>query len=306
MIVGVDIGAGGVYGAALYKDTVFPLNPFCETGIRVDENAPCGKSAAAMLEQLCAAAQVCFSEEVTQVRLVCPAHASTQEREALASAAVGVGCSAVLVEQPLAVAGCFAKLCEMQAGQQCIVCDFGATSFDVSLLEKTAEGFTLLSAISSTELTGEDLCKSLRDEVLRRIGAKRDLGGVPEDPAFIALLTRECREAMHRLSLDTSTQITIPFGTQAPLEAVMSRTDFNMMIGGRIWKMVRVVEGLAKEHGRSLKQMDYVIGTGGCLQIPYVIEIFERATGQHVLRLPQAKLAAAWGAVLTASQPSVV
>lgn len=292
MILGIDIGSRYTCAAVSVNGHVVLLKPPGGLGSVVES----GKFP--RLRELFGfykdQAVRCFDVHIKKVRIACPCGCEEEVRQELIQAAEEAELQAETVEAPVAAAKCFSKICGFGGCDKILVCDFGSAGFSAAIVEKQGEAFAVQSWLNNDISSGAGFEVSLRDELAKRL-ASRGAEVAQED--YRALLNQESQRAMHRLSMEAETTVRLP-GPSGFAECVISRMDFNMMVGGRIWKAVRLAEGLAREAGTTLKQMDQVVSVGGCAQIPYVMEILERAAARKVIRLPDPKAAVCCGAAL--------
>jgi molecular chaperone DnaK len=85
------------------------------------------------------------------------------------------------------------------------VFDLGGGTFDLSVLELSGGVFEVLATCGDTALGGDDIDHLLVEEIVRRLGWKGS------DPLAFARLHEEATHAKVRLSLETQTEIVLPF-----------------------------------------------------------------------------------------------
>lgn len=292
MILGIDVGTRYTCAAASVNGHALLLKPSGSLGNVVESGKfPKLSDLFKYYKDLAAG---CLNAEVEIARIACPCGCGDDARRELLQAAEEAALRAELVEAPAVASKCFSRICGFAEQEKILVCDFGSAGFSAALVEKQGTAFAVQSWLGNDESGGEAFLLSLREELAKRLSAR---GAEVERADSQVLLERESREAMHRLSMEAETPVCFP-GPGGFVECSISRMDFNMMVGGRIWKAVRVAESLAREAGTTLKQMDQVVSVGGCAQIPYVTEILERAAARRVIRLPDPKAAVCCGAAL--------
>lgn len=297
MVLGIDFGKAETYAAVSVGGQIFPVHSSSRPS-SIWNGAELWTEKEEALRYFRETAEHCFGYAVSQVRIACPVSSSEEERLAMLQAAKEAGMTGVLIEEPIAAIACFDHIYGFKAGEKVAVCDFGQGEFSAAIVEKQPDkSWKILSSRKNEESSGTEFQKSLRDELVKRLSSKNDLSAALEKPSFLAFLEQESERVMWRLSVVNETVFQVPFGYGDILECSISRTDFNMLVGSKIWKTVRMLENMAQEIGSALKQMDGVICIGGRAQIPYVQEIVERAAGKRTLRLPDPKMAICRGLI---------
>lgn len=298
MVLGIDFGKAETCAAVSVRKEIFPVHSSSRP-FSILNGAELWTKKEEALRYFRETAERCFGYSISQVRIACPVFSEENERLAMLQAAEDAGMAGTLIEEPIAATACFDHIYGFKAGEKVAVCDFGRGEFCAAIVEKQPDkSWRILSCRKNEESSGTEFQKSLRDELVKRLSFKNDLSAALEKPHFLAFLEQESERVMWRLSAMNETVFQVPFGYGDILECSISRTDFNMLVGSKIWKTVRMLENMAQEIGSALKQMDGVICVGGRAQIPYVQEIVERAAGKHTLRLPDPKMAICRGLIV--------
>lgn len=298
MVLGIDFGKAETCAAVSVGKEIFPVHSSSRP-FSILNGAELWTKKEEALRYFRETAERCFGYSISQVRIACPVFSEENERLAMLQAAEDAGMAGTLIEEPIAATACFDHIYGFKAGEKVAVCDFGRGEFCAAIVEKQPDkSWRILSCRKNEESSGTEFQKSLRDELVKRLSFKNDLSAALEKPHFLAFLEQESERVMWRLSAMNETVFQVPFGYGDILECSISRTDFNMLVGSKIWKTVRMLENMAQEIGSALKQMDGVICVGGRAQIPYVQEIVERAAGKHTLRLPDPKMAICRGLIV--------
>lgn len=298
MVLGIDFGKAETYAAVSVGRQIFPVHSSSRP-LSILNGAEFWTKKEEALRYFRETAEHCFGYSISEVRIACPVFSEEEERLAMLQAAKDAGMAGTLIEEPVAAIACFDYIYEFGTGEKVVVCDFGQGEFSAAIVEKQPDkSWKILCCRKNEESSGIEFQKSLRDELVKRLSSKNDLSAALEKPSFLAFLEQESERVMWRLSVMNETVFQVPFGYGDILECSISRTDFNMLVGSRIWKTVRILENMAQEIGFALKQMDGVICIGGRAQIPYIQEIVERAAGKHTLRLPDPKMAICRGLII--------
>ena len=187
--------------------------------------------------------------------LAVPAHFGFPERGALARAAQLAGFEKVrIVNEPTAAA--------LSAGRQgrFLVVDFGAGTFDLSVVEGEDGVFQVLESHGRSDVGGFDLDKKLAEWLWKRLGET----SLRQDDPKIGLLLSEAENIKITLSSSQRTVWTPPAGLSRSVASVeVSRADFEPLIFPYINALVLMIERMWRNHSP-----DRLILVGGSSKIP--------------------------------------
>jgi molecular chaperone DnaK (HSP70) len=246
------------------------------------------------------------------VERVCLAHNATPDHVVLTHPALPTGMrfemvdriaqemfpGALLVPEPVAAAVKLA--CDGALPADCIVAvyDFGGGTFDVALVRREGDRFSVLGEPSGIpDFGGIDVDDLVLDHVNRALdGAvtRLDL----DDPQAVAALTRlraKCRDAKERLSYETDVTIDASLDSE-PALVRLSRGELEEWLRPGLERTADVVEQMINDAGLRPGDVDALALVGGSSRIPLVAELLPARTDIPVVVDPYPELTVALGA----------
>jgi hypothetical protein len=239
------------------------------------------------------------------VTLTCPATWGSTRRTMLADAAAMAGLDgARLVAEPVAAATYFAQVLgrEVPIGSVVVVHDFGAGTFDVSVVARTAEGFEVLAVDGRDDIGGLDVdaaivehlgvrCAELNPVAWRRL----TFPGTVEERRAQRQLWDDVRVAKERLSRTQSADLVIPL---LDLEVHLTRDELETLAGPVLSQTVDVTQALIRGEKLAEGRLAGVFLVGGASRIPLVATLLHRALGEAPVVIEQPELVVAEGSLL--------
>lgn len=242
--------------------------------------------------------------EVVETTVACPPEWAAPRRAALAEAVSRTGLTGVeVVGETVAAAALLGE--RLAAGSTLLVVDAGASSCDVGLVRRTAEGYEQVGFETLGDTGGIRLDVDLVTlagariaEHDRTVWHRLDDPLTPVDRAARLLLREEARALKERLSSDESASFTVPL---ADTELTVTRTEFEALARLVLLRVVQAVTGMGPASA--------LLVVGGGSRIPLLRALLESATGLEPITVRQPELAVAEGCALLPrleAPPSVV
>ncbi|MEV6596855.1 Hsp70 family protein [Actinoplanes sp. NPDC051346] len=250
------------------------------------------------------------------VTLTCPATWGATRRGLLAEAAARAGLEGVrLVAEPVAAATYFAEVLgrDVPIGSVVVVHDFGAGTFDASVVARTAEGFEVLAVDGRDDLGGLDvdaalvehlgvLCAEQDEQAWKRLTEPATL----EDRRAQRQLWDDVRIAKERLSRTQSADVMVPL---LDLELHVTREELENLARPILDQTVRVTNDLLRWANLPEGRLAGVFLVGGASRIPLVATLLHRELGEAPVVIEQPELVVAEGSILAgaallASEPA--
>ena len=240
-----------------------------------------------------------------ELTLTCPATWGATRRGLLAEAAARAGLTrARLVAEPVAAATYFAEVLgrDVPIGSVVVVHDFGAGTFDASVVARTAEGFEVLAVDGRDDLGGLDIDAALVEH-LGRICAERDPAiwqrltepTTLEDRRAQRQLWDDVRIAKERLSRLQSADVVVPL---LDLELHITREELEELARPVLDQTVQVTRELLRWADLAEGRLAGVFLVGGASRIPLVATLLHRALGEAPVAIEQPELVVAEGSIL--------
>jgi actin-like ATPase involved in cell morphogenesis len=247
-------------------------------------------------------------ERPAAVTITYPAAWGTPRRLVLAAAADRAGLGKVrMVEEPVAAATYFGQVLGHRngVGGTVVVYDFGGGTFDVSLVERTADGFRTIAVDGRDDIGGLDLDEAL----VRRIG---EVYGAQDpvawhrlaEPATMherrqrRLFLDDVRAAKERLSRHPTAELYVP---GLDRDAHLTRDEFEQVARPLLDETVRLTERVVRESGLDRGRIGGVFLVGGSSRIPLVSTLVHRALQIAPTAIEQPELVVAEGSILVQS-----
>jgi len=243
---------------------------------------------------------------IDPVTLTCPAGWGPTRRGGLCAAAALAGWPRVrLVEEPVAAATYFTNVLGRQVpiGSVVVVHDFGAGTFDVSVVARTSNGFDVLAVDGRDDIGGLDIDAAIVTHLGRQFGTTPEwqrLAGPStiEDRRNRRLLWDDVRAAKERLSRSQTADIPIPLLTT---DAHVTREELEGLARPVLEQTVRVTEGALRWAKLAEGRLAGVFLVGGASRTPLVATLLHRALGEPPLAIEQPELVVAEGSLYATS-----
>jgi molecular chaperone DnaK len=240
-----------------------------------------------------------------ELTLTCPATWGATRRGLLAEAAARAGLErARLVAEPVAAATYFAEVLgrDVPIGSVVVVHDFGAGTFDASVVARTAEGFEVLAVDGRDDLGGLDIDAALVEHI-GKLCAERDPAiwqrltepGTLEDRRAQRQLWDDVRIAKERLSRLQSADVVVPL---LEVELHVTREELEELARPVLDQTVQVTRDLLRWADLAQGRLAGVFLVGGASRIPLVATLLHRALGEAPVVIEQPELVVAEGSIL--------
>jgi actin-like ATPase involved in cell morphogenesis len=239
------------------------------------------------------------------VTLTCPATWGATRRTMLAEAAASAGLEgARLVAEPVAAATYFAEVLgrEVPIGSVVVVHDFGAGTFDASVVARTADGFEVLAVDGRDDIGGLDVDAAIVEHLGRTCG-ERDPAtwqrlvspDTVEERRAQRQLWDDVRVAKERLSRTQSADLVIPL---LDLEVHLTRQELEELAEPVIAQTVEVTRAVMRWADLAEGRLAGVFLVGGASRIPLVATMLHRALDEAPVVIEQPELVVAEGSIL--------
>jgi molecular chaperone DnaK len=256
---------------------------------------------ALVLRQLRMAAEAHLGESVSEAVITVPARFDNEQRRAARDAAeiAGLDVRRLLNEPTAAVLGSGAH---RGAERRLAVCDLGAGSFDVSIVQVEQGVVEVISTSGDLFLGGDDIDRILRDQLADEIRQQHrvDLDG---EPAALQRLLDRCRAAKHRLSQSSQAEVHVALaGDGAPLDyrRTVRRDELDSWTESLLDLLEAPCLEAAARCGLRIGDVEEVLLVGGATRMPAVQRKLAGVFGRPTLVVSQQEAVAAGAAVLGA------
>lgn len=238
---------------------------------------------AMVLQKLKADAEERVGEKITEAVITVPAYFDDAQRQATKDAGEIAGLKVLrIINEPTAAALAYGF--DKKKDQKIMVYDLGGGTFDVSVLEVSADSVQVLSTNGDTHLGGDDfdqiIIRWIIDEFKKTEGI--DLG---KDPLALQRIKEAAEKAKIELSTAQESEINQPFITSdatGPKHLVMklTRSKLEELVGDLVRKTMEPVKRALEDAKLSTSQIDEVVMVGGMTRMPLVYNSVEKFFGK--------------------------
>lgn len=255
------------------------------------------------------------AERIEHAVITYPANFSEKYRDALKEAALNAGFLTIeLLDEPTAAAIYYASKEKITPGTKILVYDLGGGTFDVALIEKTEDGFRLLTPARGIANCGG---KYFDDELERHIVtqtkelaeeiARLKTSGKEHDKKILQFLKEKVQEAALNVKIQLSedelgSAFITSNASDTPIEYKVTRAAFEQLISKDIVSSCNQIKAVVKNAGLTMEDIDRVLLVGGSTRIPYVVKMVEQTVGKKVKQDVDRDLVVSFGAALWAER----
>ena len=253
--------------------------------VKIGENWHRPEEISAMvLQKLKADAESKLGISIKEAIITVPAYFDDSQRKATKDAGEIAGLTVNrVINEPTAAALAYGF--NKKKDEKIVVYDFGGGTFDVSVLEVSADTIEVKATGGDTHLGGDDidnrLIKFLTEEFKKSSGVD-----VSKDHLALQRLKDAAEKAKHELSSSVQTDINVPFLTadaSGPkhFEMKLTRSKLESLVQDFIDKSIELTENTVREAGFGLKEINEVVLVGGQTRMPAIIEAVKKLFGRE-------------------------
>ncbi|MFC6019818.1 Hsp70 family protein [Plantactinospora solaniradicis] len=235
------------------------------------------------LRRVATEARLSTGEPITEAVLTFPAAWGTQRRATLLAAANKVLPTVRLVAEPVAAANYFVGVAgsQLPVGQCAVVYDFGAGTFDVTVVRRTVEGFEILATEGLADCGGLDIDAAIVERLGTAIGAgdesmwsRLTSPVTASDRRASQQLWANARAGKEMLARTTTTVIHVPlFDMELPL----GREELEELAGPIIARTVATTKRVLGRTEGAEETLAAIFLSGGSSRMPAVASALHRA-----------------------------
>lgn len=228
---------------------------------------------AMVLQKLKHDAEAKLGEKIEEAIITVPAYFDDSQRKATKDAGEIAGLKVRrILNEPTAAALAYGF--NKKKDEQIAVYDFGGGTFDVSVLEVSADTIEVKSTDGDTHLGGDDfdqrIMKWIIDEFKKESGVD-----VSKDTLALQRLKDAAEKAKQELSSTPETEINIPFITSdasGPKHLLLrlSRSKLEELVGDFIDRSIEITKRAVDAAGFKLSDIDEVVMVGGQIRMPLI------------------------------------
>ncbi|GAA0955321.1 hypothetical protein GCM10009558_072980 [Virgisporangium aurantiacum] len=269
-----------------------------------DTPVPVAAAMGAVLGRVAAEATRIAGGAPGSVTLTCPASWGPRRRDTVRAGAARAGLADPhLMAEPEAGAMSFTAVAgrELPIGGALVVYDFGAGTFDASVVRRTGDGFEVAATRGLAETGGLDIDAALTAYLGTVYGARDPHGwarltapSTGEDRRAALQLWDDVRVAKERLSRSGTATVHVPlFNDDAPI----GREQLEQLAGPILERTVRSTRAAVRAAGLRPDEVTGVFLVGGSSRIPLVATLLHQAFGLAPTTIERPELVVAEGSV---------
>jgi len=238
---------------------------------------------AAVLQKLKEDAEGRLGEKITEAVITVPAYFNDAQRQATKDAGEIAGLKVLrIINEPTAAALAYGF--DKKKEQQIAVYDLGGGTFDISILDVSADTVQVLSTNGDTHLGGDDFDQRLITWIINEF--KKDQGvDLSKDPLALQRIKEAAEKAKIELSTAQESEINQPFissDASGPKHLVMklSRAKLEELVGDLVEATLGPVKQALADAKLSTSDIDEVVMVGGMTRMPLVLQTVEKFFGK--------------------------
>ncbi|MCX6714945.1 MAG: molecular chaperone DnaK [Candidatus Uhrbacteria bacterium] len=238
---------------------------------------------AMILQKIKADVEEKLGEKVTEAVITVPAYFDDAQRNATKVAGEIAGLKVLrIINEPTAAALAYGF--DKKAGQQIAVYDLGGGTFDVSVLDISADTVEVKSTNGDTHLGGDDFDRVIIDWILAEF-KKQEGVDLAKDPLALQRIKDAAERAKIELSTSQQTEINQPFITSDAngpkhLVITLTRSKLEELCYDLVQKTIGPVQAALKDAGLSKDDIQEIVMVGGMTRMPLVQKVVEEFFGK--------------------------
>ena len=239
---------------------------------------------AMILQKLKQDAEDKLGEKIEEAVITVPAYFNDSQRKATKDAGEIAGLKVKrIINEPTAAALAYGL--NKKKDEQIVVFDFGGGTFDVSVLEVSADTVEVKSTGGDTHLGGDDFDQKIISWLVEEF--KKDQGiDLSKDQLALQRLKEAAEKAKHELSSTLETDINIPFvtsGVEGPkhLNLKLSRAKLEELVQEYIDKAIKVTKKVVDDSSFKISDIDEIVLVGGQTRMPAIQQAVKKLFGKE-------------------------
>ncbi len=220
-----------------------------------------------------------LGEKITEAVITVPAYFDDSQRQATKEAGEIAGLQVKrIINEPTAAALAYGF--DKKKGQQIAVYDLGGGTFDISILDISADTVEVKSTNGDTHLGGDDFDQRIMAWILDEFKKTEGID-ISKDPMALQRVKEAAEKAKIELSTAGDTEINQPFitsGAEGPKHLLlkMSRAKLEELVGDLVEKTLEPTKKALSDAGLKVEDIEEVVMVGGMTRMPLVQQTVEK------------------------------
>ncbi len=239
---------------------------------------------AKILQKMKADAEAKTGEEITEAVITVPAYFDDAQRQATKDAGKIAGLDVKrIINEPTAAALAYGF--DKKKDEKVLVYDLGGGTFDVSVLEVSADTVEVNATSGDTHLGGDDFDQKLINYILDEFKKESGLD-LAKDNLALQRLKSSAEKAKIELSTSMETEVNEPFIANDPdsgpqhLVMKITRAKLEELVGELVEKTFEPVKAAIKDSGLKKEDINEIILVGGQTRMPLIQQKVEEYFGK--------------------------
>jgi molecular chaperone DnaK len=238
---------------------------------------------AMILAKLKADAEEKLGEKIEEAVITVPAYFDDSQRKATKEAGEIAGLKVRrIINEPTAAALAYGF--NKKKDEKIAVYDLGGGTFDISILEVSADTVEVKSTNGDTHLGGDDFDQILINWIIDEFKKQEGID-LSKDPMALQRVKEAAEKAKIELSTAQETEINQPFITtnnDGPKHLVMkiTRAKLEELVGDLVQKTLGPTKKALEDAKLSVGQINEIVLVGGMTRMPLVIQTVEKFFGK--------------------------
>jgi molecular chaperone DnaK len=238
---------------------------------------------AMVLQKLKADAEAKLGQTITEAVITVPAYFDDSQRQATKDAGEIAGLKVRrIINEPTAAALAYGF--DKKKDEKIAVYDLGGGTFDISILEVSADTVEVKATNGDTHLGGDDFDQRLINYIVDQFAREHGID-LSKDPLALQRVRDAAEKAKIELSTASETEINQPFITSdaaGPKHLVMkiTRAKLEELVADLIERTLEPTKKALADAGLKASEINEVVLVGGMTRMPKVIETVEKFFGK--------------------------
>ena len=238
---------------------------------------------AMVLQKMKADAEAKLGIPITEAVITVPAYFDDSQRQATKDAGEIAGLKVMrIINEPTAAALAYGF--DKKKDEKIAVYDLGGGTFDISILEVSADTVEVKATNGDTHLGGDDFDQRIIGFIVDQFGRENGID-LSKNPLALQRVKEAAEKAKIELSTATETEINQPFITSdasGPKHLVMkmTRAKLESIVGDLVEKTLEPTKKALADAGLKTSDINEIVLVGGMTRMPLVIETVEKFFGK--------------------------
>jgi molecular chaperone DnaK len=239
---------------------------------------------AKILQKIKADVEAKLGEKVTEAVITVPAYFNDAQRQATKNAGQIAGLDVKrIINEPTAAALAYGF--DKKQNQKIAVYDFGGGTFDISILEVSADVVEVKSTDGDSHLGGRDIDREVISYIISEF-KKQEGVDLSKDALALQRIDEAAEKAKHELSTTTETEINIPFITSTqdgPKHLLMkiTRAQLEGLAKSYVDRSMDITKRCLEASGFSKGDIQEIIMVGGQTRMPMIVDAVKNFFGKE-------------------------